>query len=187
MSHRFVARSSMGSALPGARGPAIASCSGGSSASGGLLPGGSRARVHGAKGGSVDCGSPTGSALQVRSSPGSRSCAPSPGDCDESLPSSKRARFQVPIDCLPPTPAESRLSLEVSKAISAFARYPHRRPAGLLPSDDGSLNIHDIWNLWGRFHGVSKHNMLQFIAEHAFHTAGHRDSCYAAIARDRPG
>ena len=89
-------------------------------------------------------------------------------------PSSKRARLWEPGVCSPPTPADSRISLEVSKAITAFARYPHKRPAGLRPDVDGSLDINEVWSLWGRFHGVTKHHMLQFIAEHAFHASGHR-------------
>ena len=89
-------------------------------------------------------------------------------------PSSKRARVYEPGSCPPPTPADSRVSLEVSKAITAFARYPHKRPAGLRPDADGSLDINEVWSLWGRFHGVSKHHMLQFIAEHTFHSSGHR-------------
>ena len=89
-------------------------------------------------------------------------------------PSSKRARLWEPGFCSPPTPADSRVSLEVSKAITAFARYPHKRPAGLRPDADGSPDINEVWNLWGRFHGVTKHHVLQFIAEHAFHASGHR-------------
>ena len=163
------------------------SCSGGTPSSSGLP---ARACVRDPGGGPVVRDLPPGSEMGVGSSSSglpagsARSSVPAPdggqvfprtrGFSDGSLPSSKRARFQVPVACLPPTPAESRISLEVSKAISAFARYPHRRPAGLCPNADGSLNIHEIWNLWGRFHGVSKNNMLQFIAEHAFHAAGHR-------------
>ena len=116
---------------------------------------------------------------------GSRVCNRVPGgaaisqkDCDAapdgSRPSAKRARFHGPGTSWSPTPAESRLSLEVSKAISTFARYPHRRPVGLCPHADGSLNVSEIWNFWGRFHGVSKNVMLQYIAEHAFHASGRR-------------
>ena len=186
MSHRFVARSSLGPALPGTRGSSNVSCSGGTPSSCGLPAGGPRACARDPGGGPVARGSPADSGLGVGSSSSGlpagcpRACVPAPDGgqvlprtrgfaaaSDGSQPSSKRARFQVPDACLPPTP-------EVSKAISAFSRYPHRRPAGLCPNADGSLNIHEIWSLWGRFHGVSKNNMLQFIAEHAFHAAGHR-------------
>ena len=89
-------------------------------------------------------------------------------------PSSKRARVRGSEACLPPTPAESRTSLEISKTISAFARHPQCRPEGLCPCPDGSLSIREIWETWGRFHGVSQTSMVQCITEHAFHTAGHR-------------
>ena len=188
MSHRFVVRSSFvgpracahdhgcDRAPPGAR--ASSSC--------GLPAGGPRVCNRdpgGAPALQTARGLPTSSDLGVASqSSGSpagcpRACVRAPdGEAapDGSRPSAKRARFQGPGSCLPPTPAESRLSLEVSKAISAFARYPHRRPVGLCPNADGSLNINEIWNFWGRFHGVSKNVMLQFIAEHAFHASGRR-------------
>ena len=67
-----------------------------------------------------------------------------------------------------PTPMDSHISLQVSKAITGFARYPHTRPRGLHSDRDGSLDIEEIWKHWGRHHGVSKHHMLQFISEHAF-------------------
>ena len=92
------------------------------------------------------------------------------------LPCSRQSvpGFSVSDTSLQPTPLDSRISLQVSKAITGFARYPHKRPEGLHSDFDGSLDIDEVWRLWGRFHGVTKHHMLQFIAEHAFSSAGHR-------------
>ena len=188
MSHRFVVRSSFVGPRACARDPGCDRAPPGARASSscGLPAGGPRVCNRdpgGAPALQTARGLPTSSDLGVASqSSGSpagcpRACVRAPdGEAapDGSRPSAKRARFQDPGSCLPPTPAESRLSLEVSKAISAFARYPHRRPVGLCPNADGSLNINEIWNFWGRFHGVSKNVMLQFIAEHAFHASGRR-------------
>ena len=46
----------------------------------------------------------------------------------------------------PPDVAAARIkrSLLVSKAISCFARYPDRRPSGLISADDGSLDNHEL-------------------------------------------
>ena len=59
-------------------------------------------------------------------------------------PVAGRSRYSASrSDSFPPLDAVaggSRLSLQVSKAISCFARYPHRRPAGLTVTEDGSLS-----------------------------------------------
>ena len=87
-----------------------------------------------------------------------------------------------------PTPMDSHISLQVSKAITGFARYPHKRPRGLHSDLDGSLDIDEIWQHWGRLHGVSKHHMLQFISEHAFSSDGRRRFLLrAVIPRAGPG
>ena len=87
---------------------------------------------------------------------------------------SKRPRLSLVETAPQPTPLDSRISLQVSKAITGFARYPHKRPRGLHSDYDGSLDIDEIWKHWGRHHGVSKHHMLQFISEHAFSSEGRR-------------
>ena len=89
----------------------------------------------------------------------------------------KRSRqaFAVASGMAPqPTPMDSHVSLQVSKAITGFARYPHKRPRGLHSDSNGSLDIEEIWKHWGRHHGVSQHHMLQFISEHAFSSEGRR-------------
>ena len=42
-----------------------------------------------------------------------------------------------------------RRSLLVSKTITTFARYPGRRPAGVVPAGDGSLDVDQLWGLLG--------------------------------------
>ena len=52
------------------------------------------------------------------------------------------------LDPFPPLDLDSgrtRLSLQVSKAISCFARHPDRPLAGLISADNGSLDVHQIW------------------------------------------
>ena len=87
---------------------------------------------------------------------------------------SKRPRLSLVETAPQPTPLDSRISLQISKAITGFARYPHKRPRGLHSDYDGSLDIDEIWKHWGRHHGVSKRHMLQFISEHAFSSEGRR-------------
>ena len=118
----------------------------------GAVPGSSGKRVHGAIG-------------SVQHAEGPRA------------PIAKRSRhaLTVAIGMAPqPTPMDSHISLRVSKAITVFARHPHKRPRALHSDSDGSLDIEEIWKYWGRHHGVSKHHMLQFISEHAFNSEGHR-------------
>ena len=70
-----------------------------------------------------------------------------------------------------PTPYV-RCSLLVSKAISCFARYPDRRPSGLISDDDGSLGIHQLWLHWGRRVHLTRQQLLQCITEHTFGSRG---------------
>ena len=65
------------------------------------------------------------------------------------------------------------LSLGISMAISCFSRYPHRRPAGLSVSANGSLDIDQVWLHWGRHQGISR-QLLHCITAHAFGSEGHR-------------
>ena len=77
-----------------------------------------------------------------------------------------------------PTFAESdalqRRSLLVSKTITMFARYPDRRPAGVVPAGDGSLDVDQLWVCWGRRCGFSRTQLLQHIADHAISDNGRR-------------
>ena len=79
------------------------------------------------------------------------------------------------LDPFPPldlNTGRTRLSLQVSKAISCFARHPDRPPAGLISADDGSLDVHQIWLHWGRWMNCSRQQLLQCITEHAFGSQG---------------
>ena len=77
-----------------------------------------------------------------------------------------------------PTVAESdalqRRSLLVSKTVTTFARYPDRRPAGVVPAGDGSLDVDQLWVCWGRRCGFSRTQLLQHIADHAISDNGRR-------------
>ena len=165
MAHRFVAKSrlSAGENRVGVRDP-------------GSDTGLPRSRRSAAASGAGASASSDVDPRAVGHIPGNAAKSARPGESPRvgALCSAKRARLSVSDASLQPTPLDSRISLEVSKAITAFARYPHKRPAGLRPDVDGSLDINEVWSLWGRFHGVTKHHMLQFIAEHAFNAAGHR-------------
>ena len=70
--------------------------------------------------------------------------------------------------------ARIKRSLLVSKAISCFARYPDRRPPGLISADDGSLDIHQLWLHWGRRMHLTRRQLLQSITEHTFGSRGRR-------------
>ena len=61
-------------------------------------------------------------------------------------------------------------SLQANKPVSGFARCPDRRPAGVVPADDGSLDVDHIWTFLGRRLGFS----LQHIADHAISDSGRR-------------
>ena len=56
------------------------------------------------------------------------------------------------------TAALVRRSVKVSKAITTFARYPERRPAGLAAAEDGSLDVHGVWRCWGQARIVARHH-----------------------------
>ena len=66
------------------------------------------------------------------------------------VPPWKRARHSP---CLSDGALRHR-NLMVNKTITNFARYPDRRPVGLTPSSDGSLNIDQLWVLLGTTHGT---------------------------------
>ena len=68
----------------------------------------------------------------------------------------------------------THLSLRVSKAISCFARYRHRRPAGLKVAEDGSLDVNQVWLHWGRPQVISRQQLLQCITTLAFGREGRR-------------
>ena len=76
------------------------------------------------------------SGVQSRAfSPGPGVCKKAGGDC---VPRS---------DSFPPLdrdPGNARLSRQVSKAITCFARYPDTRPIVLCCAADGSLDIHQV-------------------------------------------
>ena len=63
-------------------------------------------------------------------------------------------------------------SLLVSKTVSCFARYPDRRPAGVVPAADGSLD--QIWVFSGRRLRFSRQQLLQHLVEHAIGDSGRR-------------
>ena len=52
--------------------------------------------------------------------------------------------------------------LRVSKAVTTFARYPDRWPVGLSPSEDGSLDVHQIWLHW-RWQNLNRHGKRPFL------------------------
>ena len=62
----------------------------------------------------------------------------------------------------------------VSKSITSLTRYPERRPAGVVPAGDGSLDVDQLWVCWGRRCGFSRTQLLQHIADHAISDSGRR-------------
>ena len=70
--------------------------------------------------------------------------------------------------------ARSMRSLLVSKAISRFARYPDRRPSGLISADDGSIDMHELWLHWGRHMQHTRQQLSQSITERTFGNRGRR-------------
>ena len=89
------------------------------------------------------------------------------------------------LDPFPPLDLDAgrtQLSLQVSNAISCFARYPNRRPARLISADDGSMDVHQIWLHWGRRMNFSRQQQLQCITE-PFPVRAEGVSCSAATKR----
>ena len=86
----------------------------------------------------------------------------------------KRARSQDASPSMAENDALRRRSLMVSKSITSFARYPERRPAGVVPTGDGSLDVDQLWVCWGRRCGFSRTQLLQHIADHAISDNGRR-------------
>ena len=157
MAHRFVARSSFASGF----------AHGGPGAHGGFARRGSGSHGHGASRGSEDGFSGAPHTLHRDDDLFSGTTAPW-----RQRPR-KRARS---LDF--PTVAESdalqRRSLLVSKTVTTFARYPDRRPAGVVPAGDGSLDVDQLWVCWGRRCGFSRTQLLQHIADHAISDNGRR-------------
>ena len=186
MSHRFVARSSLGGACHGA--PGFAKLAGrGSGAH--RVPSVDRAR------GSCDDLAGRGSgAHRVPSINRARGsfCEPAPCTAPMAVKSGlaighapvhdapwhhrpgKRARSQDAFPSVAEGDALRRRSLMVSKSITSFARYPDRRPAGVVPAGDGSLDVDQLWVCWGRRCGFSRTQLLQHIADHAISDSGRR-------------
>ena len=85
----------------------------------------------------------------------------------------KRAR-SLDFTTVAESDALQRRSLLVSKTVTTFARYPDRRPAGVVPAGDGSLDVDQLWVCWGRRCGFSRTQLLQHIADHAISDNGRR-------------
>ena len=149
MAHRFVARSSFGGCAARVRGS-----SGGGSGSAGLLSSGHAQVRHG------DCGRTSGA-------------APAPDAPWHHRPG-KRARSLDAFPTIAENDALRRRSLMVSKSITSFARFPERRPAGVVPAGDGSLDVDQLWVCWGLRCGFSRTQLLQHIADHAISDSGRR-------------
>ena len=146
MAHRFVARSSLGDFR------------------------GCGARVRGSSGGgSGGAGAFSSGHAQVRHSDGGRSsgAVPAPGII-------VRGNVLAAFPTIAENDALRRRSLMVSKSITSFARYPERRPAGVVPAGDGSLDVGQLWVCWGRRCGFSRTQLLQHIADHAISDNGRR-------------
>ena len=86
----------------------------------------------------------------------------------------KRARSIDDVPSLDEGDAYRRRSHLVSKTIANFARYPERRPAGVVPAGDGSLDIDQVWIYWGWRMGFSRSQHLQHVADHAIADSGRR-------------
>ena len=152
MAHRFVARSSLGDFR------------------------GCGARVRGSSGGgSGGAGAFSSGHAQVRHSDGGRSSGAVPApDAPWHHRPGKRARSLDAFPTIAENDALRRRSLMVSKSITSFARYPERRPAGVVPAGDGSLDVDQLWVCWGRRCGFSRTQLLQHIADHAISDKGRR-------------
>ena len=152
MAHRFVVRSSFVE-FRGC-GVRVRGSSGGGSGGAGILSSGHAQVRHGY------CGR-TGGA------------APAPDAPWHHRPG-KRARSLDAFPTIAENDALRRRSLMVSKSITSFARYPERRPAGVVPAGDGSLDVDQLWVCWGRRCGFSRTQLLQHIADHAISDNGRR-------------
>ena len=164
MSHRFVGRSSLGALGQGA--PGFAALAGCGRAARRVL---SRDRAYGSRDGPVSCATVP---MAVKSG-----CPVGPAPAREAPwhhRPHKRARSLNDFPSLDEGDAFRRRSLLVSKTIANFARYPERRPAGVVPAGDGSLDIDQIWIFWGRRCGFSRSQLLQHIADHAIADSGRR-------------
>ena len=152
MAHRFVARSSLGDFR------------------------GCGARVRGSSGGgSGGAGAFSSGRAHVLHSDGGRSCGAAPApDAPWHRRPGKRARSLDAFPTIAENDALRRRSLLVSKSITSFARYLERRPVGVVPAGDGSLDVDQLWVCWGRRCGFSRTQLLQHIADHAISDNGRR-------------
>ena len=189
MSHRFVARATLGAGSGGRPDAHARSSSGGSWVSGSPRP---RSLSYGHQAIASDVplwtrGDPkrrrldpgAGSSRGAGSSPLllSQGAGPRGVGVPQRLPALVADGSRHLSDSFPPldtVAGRSRLSLRISKAISCFARYPHGRPAGLSASENGCLDIDQVWLHWKRHQGVSRQQLLQCITAHAFGSEGHR-------------
>ena len=163
MSHRFVARSSLGDFYgcgARARGSPPSAVRGAGLDTGEVSSGSAPAQHH--TGGSSSGGAP---AVHPRSSSSKRVRRDTPGS---------GSTHPLGACSLEDSAARIKRSLLASKAISRFARYPDRRPSGLISADDGSLDIRELWLHWGRRMQLTRQQLLQSITEHTVGNRGRR-------------
>ena len=65
-------------------------------------------------------------------------------------------------------------SLQISKQIAMFGRYPHKRPFGMLADLDGRLSLHNLMSTWGTLQGLSWDYVKAVLQQHGTSNKGQR-------------
>ena len=65
-------------------------------------------------------------------------------------------------------------SLQISKQIAKFWRYPHKRPFGMWADLDGRLSLQNLMSTWGTLQGLSWDDVKAVLQQHGTSNKGQR-------------
>ena len=74
----------------------------------------------------------------------------------------------------PSTRPQKLTSLQISKAIVTFGRYPDTRPAGMMTDAVGRLSLANIMMVWGTAQGLSEDQVKAVLQQHSATDKGQR-------------
>ena len=71
-------------------------------------------------------------------------------------------------------PRPQLTSIQISKAICAFGRYPTARPAGMTTDAEGRFSLANIMMVWGTAQGLSEDHVNAVLQQHSATDKGQR-------------
>eukprot|EP00913_Durusdinium_trenchii_P020312 g19083.t1 len=78
-------------------------------------------------------------------------------------------------------------SLQISKTIAGFGRYPQKRPRGLPVDTLGCMKLDDIMRCWGFAQGLEEKDIMHAVRQHMFRETAGGGSLRFAMDGDADG